>query len=92
MMENVFKRINKATRTEEEMKAYNKPMYHSASHVATERINEVSHGKYSKPRTPSKIVLISASIIVLIEALIISRTNGSMVHKGDQSIIKARTT
>ena len=29
-------------------------MYNSISHVATERINEVSQGKCSKPRIPSK--------------------------------------
>ena len=44
-MEDVFKRINKVTRTEEWMSVYNEPMYHSISYVATERINEVS--KYS---------------------------------------------
>ena len=49
-----FKSTNKVTRTEEQLKGYNEPMYDSVSHVATERINEVSHGKYSKPRTLSK--------------------------------------
>ena len=53
-MEHVFKSINKVTRTEEQMKAYHEPVYDFVSHVATERINEVSHGKYFKPRTPSK--------------------------------------
>ena len=37
-MYDVFKSINKVTRTEERMKAYNEPMYDSVSHVATERI------------------------------------------------------
>ena len=55
MMNDVFKCINKITRTEEQMKAYNEPMYDSVSHMATERINEVSQGEYSKPKTPSKI-------------------------------------
>ena len=45
-MEDVFKSINSITRTEEQMKAYNESMYDFTSHVATERINEVSHGKY----------------------------------------------
>ena len=55
MMEDVFKSINKLTRTEEQMKAYNEPMYDSVSHVATERINEVSQGRHSKARTPNKV-------------------------------------
>ena len=53
-MEDVFKSINMVTRTEGQMKAYDEPMYDSVSHEATERINEVSHSKYSKVRTPSK--------------------------------------
>ena len=53
-LEDVFKSINKVTRSEEQMKAYNEPIYDSVSHVATERTNEVSHGKYSKPRRPGK--------------------------------------
>ena len=53
-MEDVFRSIHKVTRTEEQMKAYNGPIYDSVSHVATERTNEVSHVKYCKPRTPSK--------------------------------------
>ena len=54
-MKDVFKSINKVTRTEEQTKAYNEPMYDAVSHVATERINEVSQGKYHQPRTPSKM-------------------------------------
>ena len=54
-MANVFKSINKVTRTEEQTKAYNEPMNDSVSHVATERISEVSQGKYHQPRTPSKM-------------------------------------
>ena len=54
MMDDVFKSINKVTRTEEVMKAYNEPMCDSVSHVATERANEVSQGKYSKPKIPGK--------------------------------------
>ena len=53
-MDDVFKSINKVTRTEQQMKAYNEAMYDSVSHVATENINEVSKGKYHQPRTPSK--------------------------------------
>ena len=30
-------------------------MHDPVSHVATETINDVSHGKYSKPRTSSKV-------------------------------------
>ena len=53
-MDEVFKSINKVTRTEEKMKANNEPMYDSVSHMALERMNEVSQGKYHQPRTPSK--------------------------------------
>ena len=45
-MEDVFESINKVTRTGEQTKAYNEPMYNSVSHMATERISEVSKGKY----------------------------------------------
>ena len=44
-MADVFKSINKLTWTKEQMKAYNESIYDSVSHVATERINEVSKGK-----------------------------------------------
>ena len=53
-MEDIFKSINRITRTKEWTESYNEPIYDSISQVATERINEVSHGKYSKWRTPSK--------------------------------------
>ena len=53
-MGHVFKSINEVTRTEEQMNTYNKPMWDSVSHVAIERVNEVSQGKYTKPKTPSK--------------------------------------
>ena len=53
-MDDVFKSINTVTQTIERMKAYNEPMYNSVSHVAIERINELSHSKYHQPRIPSK--------------------------------------
>ena len=43
----VFKSINRITRTDEQTKAYNDPMYDYISQVSSETINEVSHGMYS---------------------------------------------
>ena len=57
-MEDNFKSINKVTRTEEQAKAYNEPMYDSVSHVATKKINEVSQGKYSQTRTLVKCIMV----------------------------------
>ena len=54
MRDNIFKSINKVTGTKEWTKAYNEPMYNSESYVTTERINEVSQGKYFKPKKCSK--------------------------------------
>ena len=53
-MDDGLKSMNKVTRIEEQTKAYNELMYDAVSHVATERISEVSQGKYHQPRMPSK--------------------------------------
>ena len=54
-MEDVFKSINKITRIEEQTKAYHEPKYDAISQVSTERIHEVSYGKYNTPKTPHKL-------------------------------------
>ena len=51
--EDVFKSINRITRTEEQMKAYHELKYDSISQVSTEKIHEVSNAKYNTPKTPN---------------------------------------
>ena len=53
-MEEFFKSINKITRTEEQTKASHDPKYDAISQVSTEKIQEVSYGKYNTPKTPDK--------------------------------------
>ena len=53
-MGDVFKSINRSTRTEEWIQAYHEPKYDSISQLSTEKIHEVSYGKYNTPKTPYK--------------------------------------
>ena len=51
--EDVFKSINKITRTEEHTKANHEPKYDAISQVTIEKIHEVSYGKYNAPKNTS---------------------------------------
>ena len=62
VMDNLFKSINKATRTEEQPKAYSEPMYNSVSHVATERINGGESGQVP----PAKDCLVKHVMVVIL--------------------------
>ena len=42
MMEDVYKSINKITKTDAHTKAYHEPRYDTISEVATEGVNEVN--------------------------------------------------
>ena len=53
-MGDVFKSINKITRSEEQTKAYHEPKCNAISQVSTQRNHEVSYGKYNTPKTPHK--------------------------------------
>ena len=94
-MEDVFKSINKITRTKEHTKAYIQPIFNSVSQVATESINEVSHGKYSSQGLLVKciIVLILAPVIILILAshTIPIALSSTGITEGHSTVI-ARTT
>ena len=53
-MEDVFKSINRITRTEEWMRAYHELKYNSISQVSTEKNHKVSHRNYKTPKTLNK--------------------------------------
>ena len=48
MLENVYKNINKITKSDACTKAYHEPRYDTISEVATEEVNEVSYNKGKK--------------------------------------------
>ena len=53
-MEDVYKSINRITKTDAQTKAYHEPRYDSISEVTTEEVNEVSYNRGKKQYTYDK--------------------------------------
>ena len=50
-MENVYKSINKITKTDACTKTYHEPSYDTISEVATDKVNKVSYNRGKKQNT-----------------------------------------